>query len=204
MKCETSATSIKDDIMNDTVDMDVDNKVGNGKVTTDKKGCDNFESSMKEKLIDYKAKDDMVIEDDLCNTNENKIKDNVKLESRVETGEFVDIICDEYKKSDRESQQIYGSFPIDFKPINGLKKNDTISDDIPFLITTPYIHKPDNDKFTPIPVFNMDITKFDSNEFLGDGVIMCFLRWMSLQSNKISVIDSLSIQINDLKNKKLI
>ena len=75
-------------------------------------------------------------------------------------------------------------------------------DNIQFLITTPYTHHPENDQNTPISIVKVDIEKFDQNIFLDDGVVNCFLHWMGLQSNKISVIDSTSIVINDLQDDK--
>ena len=47
-----------------------------------------------------------------------------------------------------------------------------------------------------------DIENFDQNLFLGDSVVSYFLRWMSLQSNKISIIDSISMTMNKLKDDK--
>ena len=35
--------------------------------------------------------------------------------------------------------------------------------------------------------------KFDDDVYLGDSVVDCFLRWMILQSNKISIIDPSSM-----------
>ena len=39
---------------------------------------------------------------------------------------------------------------------------------------------------------------------MGDGVVYCFLRWMSLQSRKILVIDSTSMGMNELTDGKAI
>ena len=97
---------------------------------------------------------------------------------------------------------IHGWFPIYFQPLIQLKSNDIVNDKIPFLITTPYIHHPENDISEHISISKSDMEKFDNNAYLGDGVVNCFLRWMSVQSNKISTIDPSSILINNLIDKK--
>ena len=61
-----------------------------------------------------------------------------------------------------------------------MKSNDKVNDNIPFLITTPYIHHPESDINTPIFIVKGDIEKFDQNVFLGDGVVNCYLHWISL------------------------
>ena len=83
-----------------------------------------------------------------------------------------------------------------------MKSNDIVNDNISFLITTPYIHHPEHDINEHISISKSDIEKFDNNVYLGDGVVNCFLRWMSLQSNKISIIDSASMLINKLIDEK--
>ena len=71
---------------------------------------------------------------------------------------------------------IHGKFPTDFQPLNILKSNDIGNDNIPFLITTPYIHHLENDLNEHISISKSDIEKFDKNVYLGDGVVYCFLR----------------------------
>ena len=95
-------------------------------------------------------------------------------------------------------------FSTDFEPLLRLKVNEAVNYDIPFLITTPYIYQLDIDQNTAISLNKVDIKKFDSDVYMGDGVVYCFLRWMSLQSSKISVIDSSPIELNELKDGKAI
>ena len=84
---------------------------------------------------------------------------------------------------------IHGRFPTDFQPHIQLKSNDIVNEKIPFLLPTPYIHHPENDFNEHISISKSAMEKFDKNVYVGDGVANCFLRWMSLQSNKISTID---------------
>ena len=61
-----------------------------------------------------------------------------------------------------------------------------------FLIKTPYIMCLKNDTST-VQLTNKDINRLKKScAWLCYSIIMCFLRWISLQSNKIAVIDSLS------------
>ena len=83
-----------------------------------------------------------------------------------------------------------------------MKPNDKVYDNILFSITTLYIHHPEIDQNTPISFVKGDIENFDQHLFLGDSVVSYFLRWMSLQSNKISIIDSISMTMNKLKDDK--
>ena len=81
---------------------------------------------------------------------------------------------------------------INIVPVNNLI-HGIVNDDIPLLITTPN---------EPISISKIDINCFDQNVYLGDGFVNCFLRWLSLQSNKISIIDSASMLINNLIDEK--
>ena len=83
-----------------------------------------------------------------------------------------------------------------------MKSNDIVNDKIQFLITTPYIHHPENDLSEHISISKSDMEKFDNNVYLGDGVLNCFLRWMILQSNKKSTIDPASMLMKNLKDQK--
>ena len=83
-----------------------------------------------------------------------------------------------------------------------MEPNDEVYDNISSLITTPYIHYPENDKNTHIFIVKNDIEKFDQNLLLGNSVVNSFLRWISSQSNKISVIDSTSMVMKNLQDDK--
>ena len=120
-------------------------------------------------------------------------------------GEFVDIYANDNNKNIvHHNSLVYGRFPTDFEPLLTLKVNEVVNHNIPFLITTPYIHQLDIDQNTAISLDKVDIKKFDSDAYIGDGVVYCFLQWMSLQLRKISVIDSTSMKINQLTDSKAI
>ena len=109
-------------------------------------------------------------------------------------GEFVDIYANDNNPNIIPMNNlINGRFPTDFQPLILLKSTGIVNDNIPFLITTPN---------EPISISKIDITCFDQNVYLGDGFVNCFLRWLSLQSNKISIIDSASMLINNLIDEK--
>ena len=93
---------------------------------------------------------------------------------------------------------IHGRFSTDFQPLIQLKSNDIVNENIPFLITTPYIYHPENNLNEHISISKSDIKKFDNNVYLGDDVVIFFLRWMSLLSNKISIIDTASMLMNKI------
>ena len=83
-----------------------------------------------------------------------------------------------------------------------MKPNDKVNNNILFLITTPYIHHPKNDQNTPVSFVKHDLETLDKNLFSGDGIVLYFLQWMSLQSNKISVIGSILMSMNQLNDNK--
>ena len=61
-----------------------------------------------------------------------------------------------------------------------------------FLIKTPCIMCLKNDT-SIVQLTNKDINRLKKScTWLFDNIIMCFLHWMSLQSNKIAIIDYLS------------
>ena len=97
---------------------------------------------------------------------------------------------------------VHGRFPTYFQPLIQLKLNDIVTGKIPFLITTPYIHHPENDLSEHISISKSDMENFGNDVYLGDGVVDCFLRWMSLQSNKISIIDPSSMLMKKSIDKK--
>ena len=120
-------------------------------------------------------------------------------------GEFVDIYANDNNKDIvPHNNLVYGRFSEDFEPHLTLKINEVVNHNIPFLITTPYIHQLDIDQNTAISLDKVDIKKFDSDVYMGDGVVYCFFRWMSLQSSKITVIDSSPIELNELTDAKAI
>ena len=96
---------------------------------------------------------------------------------------------------------IHGRFSTDFQPLIELKLNDIVHDEIPFSLITPYTHHPEYDLSEDISISNSDMIKFDNDVYLGDAVVYCFLRWMSLQSNKILTIDPSSM-FHKLTDKK--
>ena len=97
-------------------------------------------------------------------------------------GEYVDIYANDNNKNIvPRNNLVYGRFPTDFEPLLTLKVNGVVNHYIPFLITTPYIYQPDIDQNIAISLDKVDIKKFDSDEYMGDGVVYCFLRWMSLR-----------------------
>ena len=97
---------------------------------------------------------------------------------------------------------IHERFSTDFQPLIELKLNNIVNDKIPFLITTPYIHHPEYDLSEDISISKRDMNFFDNDVYLGDTVVDCFLRWMSLQSNKISIIDPSSMLMKKSIDKK--
>ena len=96
------------------------------------------------------------------------------------------------------SNNFYGVFPIDFQPLVlkkmmvGHRPRNPIKYGFPFLIKTPYMMCLENEKLT-VNLTHVDMDRFkEPHIWLCDSIIMCFLRWMSLQSKKIAVVDSLS------------
>ena len=67
---------------------------------------------------------------------------------------------------------IHGRFSTDFQPLIQLKSNDIVNENIPFLITTPYIYHPENNLNEHISRSKSDIKKFDNNVYLGGDVVI--------------------------------
>ena len=90
-------------------------------------------------------------------------------------GEFVDIYANNNNKDIvPHNNLVYGRFPTDFEPLLTLKVNEVVNHYIPFLITTPYIYQLDIDQNTAISLDKVNIKKFDSDVYMGDGVVYCF------------------------------
>ena len=149
------------------------------------------------------SKDNLNENDMIVDNNDDNDMDNSQ--SSNPPGEFVDIYANDNNKNIvLINSLVYGRFPTDFETLLRLKVNETVNHYIPFLITATYIYHSDIDQNTTISLDKVDIKKFDNNVYMGDGVIYCFLRWMSLQSRKISVIDSTSMGMNELTDGKAI
>ena len=88
------------------------------------------------------------------------------------------------------------------KMMIGNKSRNAIVYNFPFLSKTPYIMCLKNDT-SIVQLTNKDINRLKKYcAWLCDNIIMCFLRWMSLQSNKIDIVDSLSY-LNETWNKTI-
>ena len=102
---------------------------------------------------------------------------------------------------------IYGIFRTDFSPLVLIKMmignipRNSIKYKFPFITKTPYVMCLENDT-SIVQLTNNDINRLEKScAWLCDIIIMCFLRWISLQSNKIAVVDSL-LYLNETWNKK--
>ena len=123
------------------------------------------------------------------------IKSNKKINAVVEKLEVKekDVVIPKVELSD-----IYGTFPTDFSPLvlmrimTGSKPRNAIKSKFLVLIKTPYTMCLQNDK-SIVQLTNDDINRLKKYcSWLSDSIILCFLRWISLQSNQIAVVDSLS------------
>ena len=161
-----------DDVVIDVVDVDneLNENTNNNKVENNELLKDKSQKTLKDKVNE----NNMVVDREGDNINDNSSIFRPK-------GEFLDIYANDNDTNIVSmSNLIYGRFPTDFQPIIRLKPNEKVYDNILFLITTPSIHRPENDQNTPISIVKGDIEKFDQNLFLGDHDVNSFLRWMSL------------------------
>ena len=87
--------------------------------------------------------------------------------------------------------------------MKGCTPRNAIKYNFPFLIKTPYTLCLQNDA-SIVQLTNKDINRLKKScSWLCDIIIMFFLRWMSLQSNKIAVVDLLSyLKKHGIKKEK--